>query len=139
MSIKNMSILYHLLLSLGAFYVGGLMFLGRGAFGPWPQEWIGKLPFTSWGSLALFGILVFGFGNLFAFVYGIVKKDTKKVFLTTIMMGALFFFCTILSRVLLGEWYLPTGQFLIASIVQLSLGLLGLLTFIIREKSFKFS
>ena len=138
MSVKSVSILYHLLLSLGAFYTGGLMFLGGGAFDTWPQEWIGKLPFNSWGSVALFGILVFGVGNLFAFIYGIFKKDTK-VFLITIMMGALFFICTILSRMLLGEWYLPTGQFLIASIVQLSLGLLGLLTFIIREKSFRFS
>lgn len=59
---KSISV-YNLLLAFGAFYIGAAMFLGKGGFREFPQEWIGRMPFSSWASIALFGILVFGAGN----------------------------------------------------------------------------
>ncbi|MBD3109634.1 hypothetical protein IEO70_14900 [Bacillus sp. AGMB 02131] len=117
---------YNLLLALGAFYLGLLMFMGKGAFDTYPPEWIGKIPFTGWAGIAIFGIIIFGIGNAIASAYGFVKKD-KQIYIITISMGALFFLCTVASRILLGEWYLPTGQFLIFSVIQILVGLLGLI------------
>lgn len=116
---------FNLLLSLGAFYLGGLMFLKKGIFSAFPQEWIGQMPFSSWASLALFGIIIFGIGNAVAFAYGFIKKN-KKVFILSIGMGSLLLLCAALPIVLLGEWYLPTAYFFILSSIQLVLGLVGL-------------
>lgn len=100
--LKNILNFFHLFLSFGAFYVGVSMFLKRGVFATFPQEWIGKIPFNSWASLALFGIIIFGIGNAIASTYGFIKKD-KKLYAITITMGALFFFCTVIPTILLGE------------------------------------
>ena len=54
---------YNLLLALGAFYMGTSILLGEGIFGEFPPEWTGRMPFNSWESLALFGIVVFGVGT----------------------------------------------------------------------------
>ncbi len=124
MLLKNILNFYNLLLSLGACYLGVSMLLGRGVFDTFPPEWIGKLPFNSWASLALFGMIIFGSGNAFASIWGFIKKDIK-IFIMTITMGALFFFCTVISTMLVGEWYLPTGQFLILSSIQILLGVVG--------------
>ena len=124
MLLKNILNLYNLLLSLGAFYLGIQMILARGAFDSWPPEWIGKLPFNSWVSLALFGMIIFGIGNAYASIRGFIKKD-KTIFLMTFTMGALFFFCTVISTILVGEWYLPTSGFLLFSAIQILLGLVG--------------
>ncbi|MET3658055.1 hypothetical protein [Sporosarcina psychrophila] len=53
------------------------MFLERGAFDTFPQEWIGVLPFNNWASLALFGMIVFGIGNGIASTYGFKNNDKK--------------------------------------------------------------
>jgi len=131
MLLKHILNLYNLLLSLGAFYLGIDMILGK-SFDTWPPEWIGKIPFTSWVSLGLFGIIVFGIGNGIASTYGFIKKD-NKIFLITITMGVLFFSCTALSRILLGEWYLPTSGFLLFSTIQILLGLVGLVGWVIKQ------
>ena len=128
MLIKSILNIYNLLLSLGAFYLGVSMFLERGVFDTFPQEWIGILPFNNWASLALFGIIVFGIGNGIASTYGFVKKD-KTIFIITFTMGALFFLCTIIPTILLGEWYLPTSALFVLSVIQILLGLFGFLTF----------
>ena len=128
MLIKSILNIYNLLLSLGAYYLGVSMFLERGVFDTFPQEWIGILPFNNWASLALFGIIVFGIGNGIASTYGFVKKD-KKIFIITFTMGALFLLCTIIPTILLGEWYLPTSALFGLSIIQILLGLIGFLTF----------
>ena len=128
MLLKNILNVYNLLLSLGAFYLGVSMFLGRGVFDTFPQEWIGVLPFNNWASLALFGIIVFGIGNGIASTYGFIEKD-KKIFIITFTMGALFFLCTVIPTILLGEWYLPTSAFFVLSIIQILLGLCGFLAF----------
>ena len=135
MVLRNIVTVYNLLLSLGAFYVGILMFLERGVFDTFPQEWIGVLPFNNWASLALFGIIVFGIGNGIASIYGFVKKG-KNLFILTLTMGVLFFLCTIIPTNLLGEWYLPTSLFSVFSVIQLLLGLLGLLNFYFSKSSF---
>ena len=131
MLLKHILNLYNLLLSLGAFYLGIDMILGK-SFDTWPPEWIGKIPFTSWVSLGLFGIIVFGIGNGIASTYGFIKKD-NRIFLLTITMGVLFFSCTALSRILLGEWYLPTSGFLLFSTIQILLGLVGLVGWVIKQ------
>ena len=131
MLLKHILNLYNLLLSLGAFYLGIDMILGK-SFDTWPPEWIGKIPFTSWVSLGLFGIIVFGIGNGIASTYGLIKKD-NKIYLITITMGVLFFSCTALSRILLGEWYLPTSGFLLFSTIQILLGLVGLVGWVIKQ------
>ena len=129
---KNILNIYNLLLSLGAFYLGVSMFLERGVFDTFPQEWIGILPFNNWASLALFGIIIFGIGNGIASTYGFIKKD-KKIFIITFTMGALFFLCIIIPTILLGEWYLPTSALFVLSIIQILLGLIGFLTFYFFE------
>ncbi len=128
MLLKNILNVYNLLLSLGAFYLGVSMFLERGVFDTFPQEWIGVLPFNNWGSLALFGIIVFGIGNGIASTYGFIKQD-KKIFIITFTMGILFLLCTVLPTILLGEWYLPTSALFIFSLIQILLGLFGFLSF----------
>ncbi len=133
MFLKNIVNSYNLLLSLGAFYVGVSMFLERGVFATFPPEWIGKVPFNNWASLALFGIIIFGFGNAVASIYGFIKKD-KNIFIITITMGALFFTCTVIPTFLLGEWYLPTGAFLILSLIQILLGLVGLVIYFFTNR-----
>lgn len=128
MILKNILNVYNLLLSLGAFYLGVSMFLERGVFDTFPQEWIGVLPFNNWANLALFGIIVFGIGNGIAATYGFLKKD-NKIFTITFTMGVLFFLCTVIPTILLGKWYLPTSALFGLSIIQILLGLCGFLTF----------
>ena len=132
---KSILNIYNLLLSLGAFYLGVSMFLERGVFDTFPQEWIGILPFNNWASLALFGIIIFGIGNGIASTYGFIKKD-KKIFIITFTMGGLFFLCIIIPTILLGEWYLPTSALFVLSIIQILLGLIGFLTFYFFESRF---
>lgn len=115
---------YNLLLALGAFYMGTSILLSEGIFGEFPPEWTGRMPFNSWESLALFGIVVFGVGNAAIAVMGFVK-NTKPVFWLTAMMGALLFAASVMPAVLVGEWYLPTVQLLAIGILQLALGLFG--------------
>lgn len=138
MLLKNILNSYNLVLSLGAFYLGVSMFLGKGAFDTFPQEWLGVLPFDSWSVLALFGMIVFGIGNGISSIYGFIKKD-KKIFTMTFTMGALFFLCTVIPTILLGEWYLPTSAFFVLSLIQILLGLFGFLTLLfgfVTKKTF---
>lgn len=122
---------YNSLLSLGAFYLGGFMLAGRGVFDTFPPEWKGVMPFNSWASLALFGIIVFGIGNAAAAIYGF-RRNNKNIFIITTMMGALFFLCTIIPTMLAGEWYLPMSMLAALSVIQLLLGFLGFFAAIIK-------
>ena len=127
MLLKSILNSYNLLMSLGAFYLGVSMFLERGVFDTFPQEWIGVLPFNNWASLALFGVIVFGIGNGIASTYGFIKKD-NNIFTITFTMGVLFFLCTVIPTILLGEWYLSTSALFVLSLIQIFLGLFGFLT-----------
>lgn len=115
---------YNLCLSLGAFYMGISMIAGKGAFDTYPSEWIGVLPFHSWKSIALFGMIIFGVGNGITAIYGFRKKDTK-IYTMSFTMGVLFCLATVIATILINEWLLPTSFFLVLSILQISLGLLG--------------
>ena len=126
---------YNVCLSLGAFYLGILMIAGKGAFDTYPPEWIGILPFHSWMGFALFGMIIFGFGNGIASIYGLRKKD-KKNYTMTFTMGILFCFATVISTILIDEWLLPTGVFLLLSIIQIALGLLGLVIYFFTNRVF---
>ncbi|WP_134341224.1 hypothetical protein [Filobacillus milosensis] len=125
MLLKNVSNSYNLLLSLAAFYTGINILTGTGVFSEFPQEWVGKIPFNSWESIAIFGILIFGFGNAIAAIYGFIKKG-RKIFIMTLIMGVLFLSCMVLQIILLDEVFLATVQFILASSLQLFLGLVGL-------------
>lgn len=103
------------------------MFLGKGAFADFPPEWMDVMPFSSWNSLALFGMIVFGIGNAGAGIYGFNKKN-NKVFVLAIILGILCFLCAALPLILLGEWYLPLVFLFLASLIQVLLGVIGLLT-----------
>lgn len=118
---------YCLLLSLSAFFLGSYMFLGKGAFADFPPEWIGIMPFSSWNSLALFGMIVFGISNAGVGIYGLLKKS-HKVFLLSIILGTWLFLAAELPIILMGEWYLPLVFLFLASAIQVLLGVIGLLT-----------
>ena len=91
------------------------------------------MPFNNWAGLALFGIIVFGAGNASASVYGFIKKN-QTIFIMTATMGALLLFCTVTGTVLAGESYLPTGALFILSLLQLLIGLFGLVPNAVMHK-----
>ncbi|PPA70624.1 hypothetical protein [Jeotgalibacillus proteolyticus] len=130
--LKNILSAYHLVLAIGAFYVGGTMLLGRGVFDTFPSEWVGVMPFSSWAGLAIFGMIVFGIGNALAGAYGFIKKD-RKLFIVTIAFGVLCFACASMPMFLLGEGYLPLTFLFIVSFIQIAFGLIGLA----KKKSYK--
>ncbi|WP_033541891.1 hypothetical protein [Planococcus sp. CAU13] len=125
MFLKKLVSSYSLLLSLGAFYLGSIMLSGEGVFADFPPEWIGVMPFNSWNSLALFGMIVFGLGNAAAAVYGFTKKN-NRIFLLAIVLGALCFAGALMPAVLLGEWYLSTVYLFMAGALQILLSIIGL-------------
>ena len=132
---KHILNMYNLVLAIGAFYLGISMFLQRGVFETFPQEWVGVLPFNNWASLALFGIVVFGVGNGIAAAYGFLKRD-KHVFFITFAMGTLLFLCTVIPTIMVGEWYLPTSMLFLLSIIQILLSLIGFLAFYFSNTKF---
>lgn len=101
------------------------MLPGMGIFVEFPPEWVGVMPFSSWTTLAAFGMTVFGGGNAIAAIYGFTKKN-PKLFLFTISFGILLFCSAAMPIVLLGEWYLPLVYFFALSFVQLFIGLFGM-------------
>lgn len=126
MTIRYSLNIFNLILAIGAVALGTSMILGNGAFDEFPQDWVGVLPFTHWVSLGVFGIVLFGIGNASVALYGFYKNE-KKVFLLTIVMGLLLLLCALSPIILLGAWYLPTIYFFIAGLLQLILGLTGLI------------
>lgn len=121
------SCFYNLLLSLGAFYTGMMMFSESGVFASFPQEWQGKVPFYNWSIAAFFTILIFGIGNGVASLYGVRKRE-NQLYMITVIMGFLFFLCILTQIILLKEWYLATVELLCLSVLQILIGSLGLFT-----------
>lgn len=124
--LKNITSSYHLFLSIAAFYLGYQMFTGYGVFAEFPTDWINTMPFSNWESLAWFGIIVFGIGNLLAGIYGFTKKKSK-VYLLSAIMGSVLFLCAAMPIILLGEWYLPIALFFLVSSIQVLLGVTGII------------
>ncbi|WP_144235620.1 hypothetical protein [Planomicrobium okeanokoites] len=125
--LKKLVSSYCFLLSISAFLLGSYMFLEKGAFADFPPEWNGIMPFSSWNSLALFGMIVFGSGNAGAGIYRLLTKS-RKVFLLSIILGTWLFLAAELPIILMGEWYLPLVFLFLASAIQVLLGVIGLLT-----------
>jgi hypothetical protein len=119
--------LYDLVLSVGAFVTGAFMLRsGSGIFSEYPKEWLTKLPFDSWAAIGIISIVIFGLGNLissFACFLDIVKKP----WLFSVVMGGVLLCGMVIQRIILGEWYLATLEFIILSIVQISLSIYGFL------------
>lgn len=113
--------IYDLILSIGAIYLGILMILSNsGIFAEYPKEWLDKVPFQSWVTPGIIGILVFGLGNIISAAYCFIKDNSKAWILST-LLGCIFFTSLVAQVILLGEWYMATTQFFIFSIIQLSL------------------
>lgn len=131
---KTIMNVYNAALSLGAFYLGGTMMSGKGIFAAFPPEWVGDLPFDSWMAMAIVGMIVFGLGNAVVAIRGFIRYD-RQIFFSTLFMGALLFIATIGATLYVGEWYLPSVQLLIASVVQLALGLGAFMLHFLRPES----
>lgn len=117
---------YDLILAAGAIYTGSKMALGLFWAGEFPKEWLGKVPFTSWFVPGIIAITVYGLGNLIATYFSFSRK--KKGWIASIVMGIFFFLSLLLSIKVLGEVYLPTGMFIILSLMQIVLaGIAGII------------
>ncbi|MGB8002000.1 MAG: hypothetical protein WCF60_18155 [Anaerobacillus sp.] len=123
--IAHLSWIYNLLLALGAIGLGVLMYTGKAGFSTFPQEWLDKVPFTSWASIGLIGIIIFGIGNAIAFVYSF-KNIGKKIDLLTVIMGIILLLTLVTQRFLLQEWYLATMELMVVSLIQIMLGSFGI-------------
>jgi hypothetical protein len=120
--IKRLNLLgiFDLILALGAIYTGIMMMGSKTLFTEFPPEWIHKVPFESWFAPGIIAIVVFGLGNIMA-AYFSFKKNSKHPWLLSAFMGGIFFTSMIFQVIILGEWYLVTLEFLVFSIIQLSL------------------
>lgn len=101
------------------------MLLKKGVFASFPNEWTTYVLFNNWIMLALFLIILFGIGNEFAFLNGLLKKERKLYYLTMIM-GILLVLSTVIQVFVLKEWFLPTVEFLFIGLIQILLGLFGI-------------
>jgi hypothetical protein len=117
----NLLAAYDCLLALGAIYVGIMMITSSGGiFTEYPKEWLTRLPFTSWVMPGILAIIPFGAGNSVAGLFAFSRIGGKPWLLSAIM-GILLLFNLITQTVILGQWYLATGEFFILSIGQLCL------------------
>ena len=119
---KRMNLLgtYDLILALGAICTGIMMVSSKMVFSVFPQEWMLKVPFESWFVPGVIAIVVFGLGNIMAAFFSF-KKNSNRPWLFSALMGGIFFISIIFQVIILREWYLATLEFLIFSIIQISL------------------
>jgi hypothetical protein len=114
--------IYDLFLSFGAVYTGTAMIASKRVFSEYPQEWLSKVPFTGWAVPGILAIVIFGFGNFIAALLSFFGNNGKTWFASAVM-GGIFFVSLCASVLILGEWYLPTVQFFIYSIIQITLSM----------------
>lgn len=112
--------IYDLFLALFAIYTGILMITAKGTFGEYPKEWLTELPFGSWFIPGILAIVVFGLGNIIASIFSF-RNTGKSSWLVSAIMGCILFISLICQVVILREWYLPTIEFMVISIIQLFL------------------
>lgn len=94
------------------------MLRGAEVFGTFPEEWLTKLPISSWTTIGILAILVFGLGNLTAFVLSV-----RHAPLWTIIMGGLLIILLVGQILVLGDVYLATVEFMVVGLAQLALGI----------------
>ncbi|MFT5873592.1 MAG: hypothetical protein ACI8WT_002539 [Clostridium sp.] len=112
---------YDLILALGAIYMGiSMISSSRGVFTEFPKEWLFKVPFESWVIPGIIAIALFGIGNIIAAIFSF-KKGNNKSWVMSAIMGGIFFISLATQIIILREIYLATVEFLIFSIIQLSL------------------
>jgi hypothetical protein len=118
---KNLLGIYDLLLAAGAIFTGIMMIQSNyGVFTQYPKEWLSILPFESWFLPGILAILIFGLGNIISALV-VFRKSSNTSWKMSALMGVIFFMSIVAQRLILGEWYMATVQFLILSIIQLSL------------------
>lgn len=124
---RKMVSLYHLFLSVSAFVLGTYMLFGEGSFDTFPNEWVGTMPFSSWMSLAIVGMILLGIGNILMTALGFLKRG-KNVYIGAMVLGLLLCLGASLPGILLGEGYLPIVYLYVAGILQIALGLVGIVS-----------
>ena len=112
--------IYDLLLALIFIWTGVLMIRSNyGIFAEgFPKEFSDVLPFSSWVIPGVIFIIVFGVGNIAAFIYSFIKEDAHKL---SLIMGCLTLFSVIMQIKIIGERFLATDQFISLSIIQIAL------------------
>jgi hypothetical protein len=114
--------IYDSIIALGAIYTGVMMVSSKDVFSVFPSEWLSKVPFGSWYIPGIIAIVVFGLGNIIAAFFSF-KNDSNRPWLFSAAMGSMFFASIILQVIILEEWYLATLEFLILSMIQISLSI----------------
>lgn len=119
--ITNMLGYYDLVLGIGIIFTCIMMMTGK--IGQYPVEWLSKLPFTNWFYPGIIGIILYGFGNLYA-SYLIFKN--KKGLILSVFMGIFLLISILLSIKILGAVYLVTLEVILLSLVQMILAIFSL-------------
>lgn len=123
MTRKNLLGIYELILAIGAIVEGIQMIMSSsGIYASYPEEWLTKVPFTSWVTPGIIAIVLFGLGNLAAATSTIIIKSDKAWVISSIM-GVIFLLSLIAQIIVLGDCYLATIQLMILSIIQMALSL----------------
>lgn len=84
-----------------------------------PKEFSHVMPFDSWMIPGIISIIVFGMGNIAAFIFSFIKKENPRRI--SLIMGGILFISIALQVIILREWYLASVEFFILSIVQIAL------------------
>lgn len=118
--------IYDLALALLAIYSGFLMIYSSGVFCEYPVEFASKLPFSNWIVPGIIMIALFGIGNMAAASFSLIIKN-RQSWLASAIAGGLLLLCVVCQILIIEEWYLATSEFLLFSIVQLTLSGISLL------------
>lgn len=114
----NLLGIYDLILALGAVFIGVMMASSSSKiFSDYPKEWLSKVPFESWFIPGIIAIFIFGLGNIIAAIFSFTKN--KNSWVISAIMGGIFFISIVAQVIILGEWYMPTVEFFIFSVIQL--------------------
>lgn len=113
--------IFDLILALVFIWIGIMMISSNyGIFAEgFPKEFSDVLPFDSWVIPGVIFIIVFGIGNLVAFVISFLKKDNLQGL--SLIMGCIVLLSVMLQVLVVGERYLASDQFIALSIIQISL------------------
>lgn len=117
----NLLGIYDMMLAAGAIYIGIIMLnTSNELFSVFPEEWLTRVPFKSFVVPGFIAIVLFGFGNIIAAIFSL-KKNNKKYWVASAIMGGLLFISLITQVIVLRESYMATVEFLLLSIGQLYL------------------
>jgi hypothetical protein len=112
--------IYDLALALLALYSGFLMIHSGEIFSEYPVEFASKLPFSNWTVPGIIMITVFGIGNMAAACFSLIIKN-RQFWLASAITGGLLLLCVVCQILIIEKWYLATAEFLLFSILQLTL------------------